>query len=299
MTESIGQLKTRHKLEVRNLAKEFKAKLKSAKGKDKKREVKEQQKQAEKEMADRHKKELSEHESTTSDDKGTGESESQTQGQVAGAQEAMASMQVGEKKQTLSRAQRRRLKKQQKEEEQRKKDMAEAAKMVDWKQKEIDRLKEKLGPLGMDIHDIPADGNCLFRACAHQLDTLRGGEGGEDSKQEILSHGELRKKTGDVLLENEDSYRPYCLKDDGNLMSSGEFKAYCTKIASTSAWGGQAEIAAISRLTRRQIIVHSAFASDVKTGVPSDLEPLRIAFHQHYYSLGAHYNSVIPVKDSS
>lgn len=45
--ETVGQMKTRHKLQLRNLEKEFRAKIKAAKKKDQKRELKAHQKEAE------------------------------------------------------------------------------------------------------------------------------------------------------------------------------------------------------------------------------------------------------------
>lgn len=41
------------------------------------------------------------------------------------------------------------------------------------------------------------------------------------------------------------------------------------------------------------IEVFSATAPTVKLGEEFDGTPLRISFHDHYYALGAHYNSIV------
>jgi len=295
MSETTGQMKTRHKLEMRNLDKEFKAKLKIAKGKDKKREVKAQQKEAEKAMKERHAKEIRsrEVESTGSGDlekSGSAELEEKDTKSNGKGNGDVKAQEMPEKQ--LSRAQKRRMKKKAKEEEMRRKHKEEASQMTDYKAIENERMKERLKPQGLTVHEVEADGNCLFRACEHQLSLLNEAKCDED----FLSHTKLREQTGEVLAKHFEDYMPYLLKDDGTLMSKEEYKKYCEKIGTTSAWGGQAEIAALTRLLGRQIIVHSAFADDIKMGVPKDLPPLRISYHKHYYSLGAHYNSVVTQK---
>eukprot|EP00466_Bigelowiella_natans_P004322 jgi/Bigna1/129673/aug1.9_g4381 len=296
MTETAGQMKTRHKLEARNLEKDFRARIKAAKGKDKKRELKQQQKDAEKEMKERHAKELKSHNSSSEvaqSEKQSTEAQGDSE-DVKDLAQGVGDIQVAAKpaEKRLSKAQRRRLRKQAREEEQRKKYQEEAANMTDYKARENERLGQRLKPSGLTFSDVEADGSCLFRACEHQLQIAPVKE---DEKGEIPSHSELRKRTAELLANNAQDYMPYLLKEDGALMSKEEYQKYCEKMGSTSAWGGQAEIAALSRLLGRQIIVHSAYADAIKMGVPSDLAPLQISFHQHYYSLGAHYNSVVPL----
>ena len=43
-----------------------------------------------------------------------------------------------------------------------------------------------------------------------------------------------------------------------------------------------------------QAAIDSASYADRSTSSePSPLEPLRVSYHQHYFALGAHYNSVV------
>lgn len=285
MSETVGQMKTRHKLELRNFEKDYRAKIKAAKGKEKKRGLKEEQKKAEKEMKERHQKELNGH--SSEETKAT-----DVEAELAKVDINPKQKQPVERK--LSKAQRRRLRQKAREEEERKKHEAETAKMTDYKKIELDRMAVKLAPLGFRVHAVEADGNCLFRACDHQL-KISGGN--EDLKLDEPAHESLRKLAAECLKKHGQDYRPYLLKDDGSLMSEEDYEKYCDKMGSTSAWGGQAEIAALCKTLNRQIVVHSAFANDITMGVPNnDLEPLRIAYHKHYYALGAHYNSVVKIE---
>ena len=60
---------------------------------------------------------------------------------------------------------------------------------------------------------------------------------------------ELRQKTASELEGHSDQYLPFL------SMSRQEFSAYCVKMASTAAWGGQVELLALSRVLDRPIEV--------------------------------------------
>ena len=87
------------------------------------------------------------------------------------------------------------------------------------------------------------------------------------------------------------------------------------------AVGGQLEIQALSRALQQSIVVYSAdspvlsmgpedqghereeVGARAGTGVEAEegdagrrrRPPLRVSYHKHYYALGAHYNSVVPL----
>lgn len=65
-------------------------------------------------------------------------------------------------------------------------------------------------------------------------------------------------------------------------------------VAFTSEWGGQPELRALASELRCCIWVHSAIGAVVKMGEAFGGPPLHVSFHRHYYSLGDHYNSVVP-----
>jgi OTU domain-containing protein 6 len=95
------------------------------------------------------------------------------------------------------------------------------------------------------------------------------------------------------------------------------FEEYVHNVRSTSVWGGQLELRALSEGLKRPIVVFSAESPPLIMGAEY-LAPTRIqdsgvsssgnsddddwdvnsalllSFHRQYYALGEHYNSVIP-----
>ena len=91
------------------------------------------------------------------------------------------------------------------------------------------------------------------------------------------------------------------------------FEEYVHNVRSTSVWGGQLELRALSEGLKRPIVVFSAEGPPLIMGaeylastriqessVDNDDDDwdvnsaLLLSFHRHYYALGEHYNSVIP-----
>eukprot|EP00962_Isochrysis_galbana_P043395 scaffold16504_cov105-Isochrysis_galbana.AAC.5 len=60
---------------------------------------------------------------------------------------------------------------------------------------------------------------------------------------------------------------------------------------------GQLEITAIAHATRRAVVVFSADAPELLTGAEYEANGprLKLAYHRHYYGLGEHYNSLVPI----
>ena len=78
---------------------------------------------------------------------------------------------------------------------------------------------------------------------------------------------------------------------------ASSFERYCHGVEATAAWGGQLELRALAHVLRRRITIFSAHLPTVEMGEEygaSDgaLPPLRVAYQQHAYGLGEHYNSV-------
>ena len=74
------------------------------------------------------------------------------------------------------------------------------------------------------------------------------------------------------------------------------FERYCRSVEATAAWGGQLELRARAHVLHRRIVVYSAHLPTVEMGEEYRVEeaapPLRVAYQQHAYGLGEHYNSV-------
>ncbi|KAL6049112.1 OTU domain-containing protein 6B [Balamuthia mandrillaris] len=111
------------------------------------------------------------------------------------------------------------------------------------------------------------------------------------NKKTPLSVQQLRTETAAYMLTHADDFKPFVdLEED----THESFEAYCEAIKSTSSWGGQLELKALTHYLRVPILIHSAYSPDVVMGEEYEGSPLHLSFHQHYYTLGEHYNSVVP-----
>lgn len=190
----------------------------------------------------------------------------------------------------VSKAQKRRDQKAAKKIEQLKR-IEEAEKLDEHKDRRIEqeKLDNILKSKGLGIHDIDADGDCLYKAVEHQLSIA------PDSSSK-LTYQELREKTSNYMLDNATSFMPFLLDDRGELMNEQEYRNYCSRIAKAKVWGGHLELTAISQFTNKPIHVHQAdsrTAIVIEPNKPSDKKPILLSFHKHLYHLGEHYNSVV------
>lgn len=163
---------------------------------------------------------------------------------------------------------------------------------------ELRKINDKhLHKENMTIKEIQADGNCMYRAIAHQMQLL-----GSDTSHEVL-----RMLCAEELTDNRTHYEPFVNLDDVNATS---FEQYVDiiKDGNEGAWGGHLELRALACKLKRNIYVY-----EVENDVPlvihhnTNVEEegyeeegsggvLRLSFHKDYFALGEHYNSVVPMK---
>ena len=143
---------------------------------------------------------------------------------------------------------------------------------------ETEKIKAILASKGLQIFDVPSDGDCLFSGIAHQL----------ENSPKVM---ELRKLVSDTLLSHRDDYLPFL------SLSEEAFEKYCEAMSSSPKWGGQVEITALSRALKKPIEVIQAEGPPVQVGFDDfrDQKPIVLTYHRHYYGLGEHYNSVTPL----
>jgi len=164
--ESLGKMKQRHKMELKKCQQDGKALLKNKKMP--KKEARAQAEALEAETTARHAKELAALELATagpslSDSKDEAASEDAGKPSTSADDDAAA---IAAKK---SRAQERRMKKKREKDARRKAIEEEKANTVDPRVTETAAINAKLGAFGLQVFDVPADGNCLFRAVVHEL----------------------------------------------------------------------------------------------------------------------------------
>lgn len=156
---------------------------------------------------------------------------------------------------------------------------------------EIQTITAKLKERNLKIFSIPSDGDCLYKAVAHQLAI---------KKQQSISVEELRRNVATYISNNKDDFLPFMSNPDTcEMLTNEEFNDYCNKISSTKMWGGQLEIRALSNSLKCPISIIQATGPDcIEQGTEFGDDPLIIAYHRHMYSLGEHYNSTCVNDDS-
>lgn len=118
---------------------------------------------------------------------------------------------------------------------------------------------------------MAADGNCLFRAVADQL------EGDE------AMHDVYRAEACEYILENKDMYVPF-IEDDETI------EQYVDDMCKSGIWGGQLEMNALANVYEFNVIIHQVDHPSMAQVFhePIGVKPtIHLSFH-----LGEHYNSV-------
>ncbi|XP_067945846.1 OTU domain-containing protein 3-like isoform X2 [Watersipora subatra] len=139
--------------------------------------------------------------------------------------------------------------------------------------------KLHLNKLGLELRDIPADGNCLFRALADQLDG------------NSLNHMRYRSEVCDYMIEHQKDFAPFL--DDTDTC----FDKYISNLRKPGTFAGNDSLVAFARLHRVTIVVHqldsasfSIDGCDNNEGVAE----LHLTYHH-----GEHYSSIRRLGDRS
>lgn len=210
-----------------------------------------------------------------------------------GASDAAKTAEPAKKKK--SKAQRRREKRQAEEKlraQQIKEATERAASIESAKDREIRLLTEKIAPHKHRIHEVSADGHCLFRAIAHFLID-------ESNGKISVTYKQLRERAAAHMRRCSGNFSPFFSVDSlpaGLDVKPTNFAEYVDALESTAMWGGEMELRALSNEFARPIEVFKADSATLQMCGDkfSHAKPIRISFHRHYYTLGEHYNSVVP-----
>lgn len=145
---------------------------------------------------------------------------------------------------------------------------------------ETEVITKKIVPMKLRIKQIGADGHCLYNAFSDQL---------KIRYDETVSYKELRKSAAQYMRENPDDFTPFLYLEDGN------FDKYCNDIENTACWGGQLEIVALAKSRQVPVDVIQSDGPIIKICDDEypDKTPVKLAYHKHLFSLGAHYNSLV------
>ncbi|KAF5665857.1 otu domain-containing protein [Fusarium heterosporum] len=160
----------------------------------------------------------------------------------------------------------------------------EASNMTNYRAKESEYMKTTFEKHGLVEKDIAPDGHCLFSAVADQL-----GQNdiplGEDKVQKEPAYKTVRRVASNYMLEHGDDFAPFLEED---------LEGYARKMRDTAEWGGQLELMALARQYKVEIrVVQDGRLERIgeDEGAESG-KTLWLAYYRHGYGLGEHYNSL-------
>jgi len=290
------ELKARQKKELKEMQAKIMQLKKSVNGnKKRKKEVQQEIQAMEAEIKERHQKELDEFNANNTNTETTenaennesipAESNDKPEDTIKNAIESNTFPIHEQKPKKPNRQKLRKERKAKKLLEMRKQAEEEAKNMVNTKQIEEEAFKKKLDDLGLEIHEIIADGHCLYNSIAHQL-SLHG---------ENYDYKDLRRIAADYMRNNYDDFYPFLLNSNGDLYTEDEYQRYCDDVEFTALWGGQLETQAISKALEYPITIIQAESAPIELGTDFFKDKLYISYHLHSFGLGEHYNSLVKV----
>ncbi|CVK89905.1 hypothetical protein FPRO06_05442 [Fusarium proliferatum] len=159
----------------------------------------------------------------------------------------------------------------------------EASSMTNHRAKESEYMKSTFEKHGLVEKDIAPDGHCLFSAVADQLgqnDIPLGDSGTKDP-----AYKTVRRVASEYMLEHGDDFAPFLEED---------LQDYARKMRDTAEWGGQLELMALARQYKAEIrVVQDGRLERIgeEEGAESG-KTLWLAYYRHGYGLGEHYNSL-------
>ena len=209
---------------------------------------------------------------------------------------------------TLSKAAKKRLARETRENLEAASAIATANTIPDFRKMESESLAKRISSIqfgapfqmlnGGKIHEVSADGHCLFRALSHQLSLYLPHETREDdASPSIPDYVTLRRQCHDEIIANIEDYAPFLLDDEGIPLSEEKIREYAKDILNSGSkclWGSHTEVAIISKLYNRPIsIVNADFIVPVGEIAERTNSRLWVSYHQHLYA-SEHYNSISP-----
>lgn len=85
---------------------------------------------------------------------------------------------------------------------------------------------------------------------------------------------------------------------DGINIFLEQYNKYCDNVEHTNEWGGQIEIRALVGALQVSVRIFQGMGAPIIDMGESFAKKhlILLSYHKHYYSLGEHYNSVVPIK---
>ena len=169
----------------------------------------------------------------------------------------------------------------------------EAADLPDLREQELKSMREAYTTKGLTEHEIRSDGHCLYAAIADQLEDFQIGLRPKikittnDAEPTATNAGykTTRQVAAAYISENPDDFAPFLEEP---------LAEYVKTIRETGEWGGHLEILALAKAYEVDINVLRADGrvDKIQCGLEDAPQQLWLAYYQHSFGLGEHYNSL-------
>jgi OTU domain-containing protein 6 len=166
----------------------------------------------------------------------------------------------------------------------------EAANAPNPREIERERMETQLQKHKLALHEIRADGHCLYAAVADQLQTRE-----LDLKPEIKVTIEEKKFEGYKSVRHAAADWIEGHGDDFAGFMEDPLPEHVRKIRETGEWGGHLELLALARTYSLRIcVLHSDGRVDKiePEGDAEGLQEVWLGYYKHSHGLGEHYNSL-------
>ena len=171
----------------------------------------------------------------------------------------------------------------------------DAANLPDLRQIELNKMREAAASRGLQEHDIRPDGHCLYASIADQLkfnsidwtssSYAKNMAGVTDAS--LAGYRVLRYVTAAYMKAHPDDFTSFLEKP---------LEQHLHDVRDTGEWGGHIELLAMAKSYSISIkVLHANGRIDEIEGSPpgnAERAPLWLAYYQHSFGLGEHYNSL-------
>ncbi|KAL1792487.1 hypothetical protein ACET3X_008994 [Alternaria dauci] len=167
----------------------------------------------------------------------------------------------------------------------------EAANAPNPRELERERMTTQLHKHGLALHEIRADGHCLYAAVADQLQTR---ELGLKPRIGVTMAGQSDEEA-DKMVRHAAADWIQSHADDFSAFMEDPLPEHVRKIRETGEWGGHLELLALARTYGLRIcVLHSDGRVDKieAEDEAKDKEDIWLGYYKHSHGLGEHYNSL-------
>ncbi|KAF1837647.1 cysteine proteinase [Decorospora gaudefroyi] len=174
----------------------------------------------------------------------------------------------------------------------------EAANAPNPRELERQRMATQLQKHKLTLHEIRADGHCLYAAVADQLQvqdvsltpritvTIAGEDDGPKEGRNTEAYQKVRGAAADWIQSHSDDFAGF---------TEDPLPEHVRKVRETGEWGGHLELLALARTYGIRIcVLHSDGHIDKFEGEGKEEEKKEIwlGYYKHSHGLGEHYNSL-------